>query len=231
MSNAVSTTEAPALPTLYQGSELIELDASDAAHRRIYVMQGNTRLRNILDGVKLGDVFIATDAEDPMAEKIGGVDDPFTIYVMAVSKGVVHIDKENNGRLTFLTGQPDAEDRLSVRERDIWRSYHYIVKVEGVDEPVSWMLTGFSGSKTAEKVNTLIIKRMKSGLGGVTPMILKASLKSNGSNTWAVLTALPTPGDDDELAAAIDLAEAGLDRMRYRQSENDAPTVVDEDTF
>src|ERR1043166_9645456 len=106
---ALATTTPGQLPALYAGSELIDLDASDLSYRRIYMIQGNSRLRNILDNVKLGDVFVGSSAEDPTAEKIGSIDTPFTIYVMAVSKGVVHIDKANNGQMTFLTGQADAE--------------------------------------------------------------------------------------------------------------------------
>lgn len=229
----LATTDAPALPALYDNAGLVDLDQSDLAVRRIYLIQGNSRLRNIVDGAKLGDVYIGTSAEDPSAERIGGVDAPFTAYVLAVSKGVVHIDKENAGRLTFLTGQPDAEDRLSARERDIWRSYHYVVKIEGIDEPVSLMLTGFSGRATALDVNTLISKRMKSGLGHVTPILFKPQLKSNGTNTWTTLKAYTTDGDRDELAEATALAAEGLDRMRYRAAENEAPEIVatDDPTF
>lgn len=215
---------------MYDGGGLIDLDQSDLAYRRIYLVQGNSRLRNVLDNTKLGDVFVGSNAEDPTADKVGSVDEPFTLYVMAVSKGVTHIDKDNNGKITFLTGQPDAEARLTARERDIWRSYHYVVKVEGIDEPVSWMLTGYSGTKSAQDVNGMIAGRVKSGFG-ITPILVKVVTKSNGSNTWATFKAFPTTGDNDEIDAAASLVASGIDRMHSRQVETEAPGVVDNSTY
>ena len=229
------TTTGSNLPAMYSGSELVDLDMSDVAPRRIYMVQGNSRIRNILDGFKLADVYLGANAEDTEAEKIGGLDAPVFAYILAVTKGVVHIDKDNGGKLTFLTGQPDAEEKLAlsrVQRNNVWRSYHYVVKVEDVDDPVSLMLTGFTGSQTAKDVNSRIMNWLKSGKQMPMPIELRPMTKSGNGNTWGSFKVFPYTGTTEGMKDATDLLSAGVARMEYRETENVAPAVVaDDDTF
>ncbi len=156
-----------------------------------------------MENLKVGDVYITADADDPNAEKILGRDEKpgVTFYVLNMTR---HLSARHEGKFQqWPVGSPDAPANAKL-------AFEYTLCVPDVDPFLPVMYTmGGAAARTASTINKALLVNGAKGLSPWTQAFeLTTTMKSNSNgDTWAAPIIKILPGDDAGRACAQEMAE------------------------
>ena len=221
MANEVAVREA-AVPDLAP-TPATQITADDIAIPRLYV--GNQMSTAVADGnVKFGDLFLATDSEDPEPQVLWslGSDDPGVLaYVLHLWKGKSWQASPGAPIERFEFDDPRAPE-------DAYTTYNYTLFLPEVDEELPAKMLLKKGSKgTATRINTLLVRNAGVGPAWATAWRITTAKRQRDNNTWAIHVATPAEAQREHVQAAGLLFEQIAPTLRRGLSttQGDEPAI------
>lgn len=223
--NEVATTEAPALPALYDRGSGIS--AADIEVQRIYVQADLSQLVKARI-TEPGDVVMALGADDvDPTWLIGGPDKrtSFDAFILARRRFVART--ESGGDIEWL---PDDYQRAP-GEQDVWEGFNYLVAVPEVNDllPARMMLWKTAGAPVAKRVNTYILQAEMRGTTDplcVTFTVAEKIGQRSKQRYYALVPKLNPNPDPEQLECAKRMLALGL--SLGGSSEPAAPAALPE---
>jgi len=161
MGSDVAVQQEGQVPAL-RGDSARTLTAEDISFPRLYIGQAISNA--VQDGlVAIGDIFVATDGDDPDPQVIAedGDEDGVLFHVLDLRKGISRTT-DDGGLETWA-----YDDELAPKPgkaTGAWVSYMYFLAIPDVDEdvPVRFLLSR-SGQPAARKINTVLLRLNEAG--------------------------------------------------------------------
>lgn len=219
MSGSVARRETPSVPALAP-TPATTIGAEDIAVPKLYV--GNylsEAVRSQL--VKFGDVFLALGADDQEPNVLWslGSDDPGVLFhVLHLKKGKSWSD---GGPLQLY----DYDDPSAPADAKV--TYNYVLFLPEVDPdmPAKLLLTK-SGTPTAQKINTVLVRNAASGPSWSNAFRLTTVKRKNDKGEYAVAQVVVAQADQKHVKQASELFEQIAPGLQQRANTSSGP--VDE---
>jgi hypothetical protein len=216
-STTVATRDETAVPALYQ-----RIDTSAQQIPSIYLQQGLSTL--VQDGItRPGDVVVGLGADDPTPRWLIGGDEnreEFTAYILnrRISQARFH----KGGDMEWLTPE-EFEEAMTVGDREVWKTFHYLVCVPDIDTkiPMRLMLSKTAGTKPAKRINFFIDKAITEG--DFNPVAIKFTVASQvgreSGQKYFALKVSPTTATKDGLKHAKAIQNLLIEASNNRQDD------------
>lgn len=227
MSSSAVERKAPAVPSLAP-TPATTLTADDVVAPRLYV--ANKMSTAVGEGlVRFGDLFVANGADDPepiVGWKFGSTEPGVLAHVLHMWKGKSWDKGVKGGPLERYTyTDPNAPV-------EAWITYNYTLYLPEVDPdmPVKFLLTR-SGRRTAERINTKLMRDAKAGPAWSTAFRLTADKKTTAEFTYAVAQAQVVPANPEHVQAAGELFSQIADGLAEQESRTYTTNTGEEPTI